>query len=110
MNPTRIDGESLFDIAEVELLAWLETYSLAWSDGNLSTRARVAANAGFSGPDSKHAKPAQFDAVAFCQSLLQAAENGVDCLLCLGTGQTRPLDYLVHYILLDHVRRSGRLK
>ncbi len=35
------------------------------------------------------------------QSLLQAFEDGIDGRFCLGSGQARPLNYVMYDVLLD---------
>jgi hypothetical protein len=69
---------SLLDLSErLQIFARLETNRFTWSDGDLGARARVAADAGLAGLDSKHAKAAQFNAVAAAQSVLHGFEDGI---------------------------------
>jgi len=89
-------------IEEMELLTRLEANSLAGSDADLSSGARIAADAGLTGLDGEDAKTAQLNAVAAAESRLHGVENHVDCRFCLGAGQTRTLDYSLNQILLDH--------
>ncbi len=98
-------GRGLFlDVAEVQLLTWLEADGFAGGDRDFGARAGIATDARFAGPDGEDAKAAQLDAVACGKGLFEAAEYGIDCLFCFDTGYAGPLNYLVHDVLLDHVR------
>jgi hypothetical protein len=85
----------------MQLFAWLEADGFAGSDVDLSPGAGIAANAGFAGADTEDAKPAQLDALAGCQSLLEALEDRVHRRLSLGARQARALNHVVNDVLFD---------
>ena len=85
----------------MQFLAGLEADGFAGGDADFSAGAGIAADTGFAGADTEDAKPAQLDALAGLQSLLQAFENRVHCRLCLGARQACALDYMMHDVLFN---------
>jgi flavin reductase (DIM6/NTAB) family NADH-FMN oxidoreductase RutF len=94
-------------LQRLQLLARLETHSLAWRNRDLGPRARVAADPGFSWFYVKHAKASQFDAIALLQSLLHGLEDGLHGHLCFGFGDAGFVDHFVNNIQLDQGISSG---
>jgi hypothetical protein len=92
----------------VEFFAWFEADCLARRDADLGAGARIAADAGFAGPDAEDAKAAQFDSVTGGESLFQPLEDGIHGGFGLGPGQARSLNHVMDNILLDH--RLGPLQ
>ena len=73
----------------VEFLAGFEADRLAGGDADFRSRSGIAAYACLAGPDAEDAETAQFNAVAGCQSLLEAFKYGVHGGFRFGAGQTR---------------------
>ena len=85
----------------VQFLAGLEADRFAGRDADLGSCAGIAADSGFAGADAEDAKPAQFDALTGCQSLLEALEDRIHCGFGLGARQTRALDDVMDDVLLN---------
>jgi len=65
-------------IQQVKFLAWLEAYSLAWSDGDLGPGPRITANSRLARAHVEDPKPTQLNPVAGRQSFLKAFEDRVN--------------------------------
>ena len=85
----------------MEFLARLESDGLAGGNADLGSGPRIAADAGLAGADAEDAKPAQFNALAGRQSLLQALEDRIHRRFGLGAGQARALDDVMDDVLLN---------
>jgi hypothetical protein len=85
----------------VQLFAWLEADSFAGGYAHFGSGAGIAADTGFAGADTEDAKSAQFNALAGGQGLLQAFEDGIHRSLCLGSRETRALDYMMDDVLFN---------
>ena len=98
-------GRGLFGrcagLQHMQFLAGFEAYSFAGGDADLGAGAGIAADAGFAGTDAEDAKAAQFDALAGCESLFEALEDGVHGSLSLGAGEARAVDYVMDDVLFD---------
>ena len=77
--------------------------SLAWSDGDFGSGARISADAGFAWFDGEDTEATQLDAVACDEGLLHAVEDCVYGRLCLGSWQTGALYNPLYQILLNHL-------
>ena len=88
----------------LQLFAWLEANSFAWRNGNLSSGARIAANAGFAGTHIEDAKSAQLNAVAFGQRALHALKNRLHCHFSFGLGNAGTVDDLINDVEFNHIR------
>ncbi len=85
----------------VQFLTRFEANGFAWRNVHFSAGAGIAADAGFAGADAEDAESAKFDALACCQSLLEAFEDRVHRRFSLGARQARALDHVMNNILLD---------
>ena len=65
-------------IQQVKFLAWLETNSLARSDGDFRTGPRVAANPRLARADIEYAKTAQLNPVPRSERFFQAFKDRID--------------------------------
>ena len=65
-------------IQQVKFLAWLEAYSLAWSDGDLGPGPGITADSRLARAHVEDPKPTKLDPVAGRQGFLQAFEDGVN--------------------------------
>jgi hypothetical protein len=88
-------------LEHVQFFAGLEAHGLAGSDADLGAGSWIAADAGFAGADAENAKPAQFDALAGCQSLLKALEDRIHRSFRLGARQARALDNVMDDVLFN---------
>lgn len=73
----------------------------AWSDADLGSSARVAANAGFAGSDVEDSEAAELDAVSLGECPLEAFKYGFDGGLGFDAGQSGTLNYLMYDVLLN---------
>ncbi|HWW96462.1 MAG TPA: hypothetical protein VNY74_02155 [Edaphobacter sp.] len=62
----------------MKLFAWLEANCFAWSNRDLGTCSRIAADAGFAWLHGEDTEAPQFDAVTRDEGLLHAVKNGVN--------------------------------
>jgi hypothetical protein len=85
----------------VQFLAWLEAHRFAWGYAHFGAGAGIAADTGFAGADTENAKSAQFDALAGGQGLLQALKDRIHRRFCLGSRETRALDYMMDDVLFN---------
>ena len=85
----------------MQFLAGLETHRLAGCDADFGSGAGIATDAGFARANAENAKSAQFDALAGCQSLFEAFEDGIHGCLSFGAGKTGALDNVMYDVLLN---------
>lgn len=85
----------------MQFFTGLESHSLARGDGDLSSRARVASNAGLSWPDVENSEASKFDPVSTSQGLLQALKYRVHGGLSLVPRQTGLLDHVMNNVLFN---------
>jgi hypothetical protein len=88
-------------IQQVKLLAGLEAYSLAWSDGDLGSGPRITADSRFARAHIEDPKPTKLNPVAGRQSFLQAFEDRVDCRFRLIAWEPGLGNYLVDDVLFN---------
>ena len=65
-------------IEQVKFLAWLEAYSLAWSDGDLGPGPWITADSCLARAHIEDPETSELNPVARSESLFQAFENRVD--------------------------------
>ncbi len=80
-------------LEEVELLAGLEAYRFAGSDGDFGSSARITTDSSFPGFNSKDTKAAELNTIPRDQSLFHAFEDGIHSRLCLGSRQSCAFDH-----------------
>lgn len=85
----------------VQVLAGFEADGAAGSDADFGSGARVAADAGFAGPDVEDAETAEFDAISFGERSFEAFKDGLDGGLGFYAGQSGTLNYLMYDVLLN---------
>src|ERR1700690_3234272 len=88
----------------LQLLARLEAYRLAWRNGNLGASTRIAPDAGLTGPDVEHAKPAQFNAITLGERPLHAPEHSFHGQFGLGFSDSGLVHHFIDDVELDHRR------
>jgi hypothetical protein len=93
-------------IEQMQFFPWLEAHGTTWGNGNFSAGTRIAADAGFSRPDTEDAEAAQFNPVAGRQRILHALENGVHGCFSLDARQTCAVRDFVYNILFYQVDLS----
>jgi hypothetical protein len=89
----------------MKFFAWLETYCLAWCDGDFGAGAWITADAGFAGLDGKDTEASEFDAVACDERLLHAVKDRVNGGFCLGSGKAGAFHNPLYKVLLNHLGR-----
>lgn len=85
----------------VEVFARFETDGAAWGDADFGSCARVAADAGFAGPDVEDSEAAEFYAVSLGERPFETFEYGFDGGLGFDAGQSGTLNYLMYDVLLN---------
>jgi hypothetical protein len=93
----------------VQLLAWLKADSLAWSDGDLGSRPRVAANPRFAGPHVEDAETAQLNPVPRPQSFFETLKDSVDSRFRFVSRQAGLFDHMMDDVLFDQCLYPERL-
>jgi hypothetical protein len=88
-------------VKRVQFLAGLEANCLAGGDADLSAGSWISADAGFPGPNTEHAKTAQFNTLAGGESLFQALKDRIDGGFRFGSRQTGAFYYVMDDVLLD---------
>jgi hypothetical protein len=87
-------------LQRLKFLAWLEAHGFSGRDRHFGARARVAANACFSGTDVEDPEAPKLNALAMCKRALHALENGLHCHLGLGFGYAGPVHNFIDDIEL----------
>jgi hypothetical protein len=90
----------------MQLFTWLEANGFARGDADLSTRSRIAPDAGFARAHAENSETTQFNALTRRQGFFQPLKHSVDCRFGLGTGQACTLDHMVDDVLFY---QSGHL-
>ncbi len=90
----------------MELFAGFESNRFPGCDADLGSGTRIPANPGLAGAHTEDPKPAQFDALAGRQGLLESFKDSVHRSLCLGAGQPCALNDVMNDVLLN---QSGYL-
>jgi hypothetical protein len=85
----------------VQVFAGFEADGAAGSDADFRSGARVAADAGFAGPDVEDAEAAELDAISFGKRSFEAFKDGLDGSLGFYAGQSGTLNYLMYDVLLN---------
>jgi hypothetical protein len=85
----------------VQVFPWFEADGAAGSDADFGSGTRVAAYAGFAGPDVKDAETTEFDAVPLGERSLETFKDGFDGGLGFYAGQSGTLNYLMYDVLLN---------
>src|SRR5277367_3744272 len=80
----------------LQFLARLEADRFPRRDGDLGSRARVTADAGFPRAYVKDTEPAKFDPFATAESALHALEDRLHCHFGLGFRNPSPVDHFVN--------------
>ena len=88
-------------VESVEVFARFETDGAAWSDADLGSGARVAADAGFAGPDVEDSEAAELYAISLGERPFETFEYGFDGGLGFDAGQSGTLNYLMYDVLLN---------
>jgi hypothetical protein len=86
----------------LQFLAGFETHGFAGRNADFLAGARIAANAGFARAYIEDAEAAQFNSLAFAESVFHGFEDGFDGLLRLGPAHTGLIYYCIHDIELNH--------
>ena len=94
---------ALRDLERLQVLAWLESYSLSGRDIHFRTGAGVPADAGLTRFYGKHTEAAQLDPIIGLEGVFHAIEYGIDSLFCFCFADSRPLHDLIHEIEFDHL-------
>jgi hypothetical protein len=85
----------------VQLFARFEADCLSGGDSDLRAGAGIASYAGLAGFDSKDAKAAQFNAIAFSEGFFHGLEDGIDSSFRLDAGKPGAFDNSLDEVLLD---------
>jgi hypothetical protein len=93
----------------MQLFARLEADSLAWSDGDLGSRSRVAADACLAGPHIEDAETAQLDPVPGPQGFFETLKDSVDSRFRFVSWQAGLFDHMMDDVLFDQCLYPERL-
>ena len=91
------------ELERLQVLAWLESYSLSWRDIHFRTCAGVPADAGLTRFHGKHTEATQLDPIIGLESVFHAIEDSIDSLFRFCLADSRPLHDLIHEIEFDHL-------
>jgi hypothetical protein len=90
-------------LERLQVLAWLEAYSLSRRDIYFRAGPGVSADAGLPRFHGKHTEAAQLDPIIGLEGVFHAIEDGIDCLFRFCFADSRPLHDLIHEIEFDHL-------
>lgn len=97
------DTWSAGGLESLEFLARFKTDGLAGRNGDLGTRARIAADAGLTRADVEDAEPAKLNTFAGTQRALHAFENGFDSHFRFRLRDARLVDDFIDDIEFDQI-------
>jgi hypothetical protein len=99
----RAVGHAFRELERLQVLAWLEPYSLPRRDIHFRTGSGVPADAGLARFYRKHTEAAQLDPIIGLEGVFHAIEDGIDSLFRFCLADSRPLHDLIHEIEFDHL-------
>jgi len=89
-------------IDRLQFFSRLESHRPAWRNGNFSTGAGIASNAGFARPHVEYTKSPEFNAVTRGERFLHTFEDCLHGQLSLGLGDPCFGHHFVDDVELDH--------